>query len=537
MAGLNNSIFDIPSSIEQIRRSEDVIKISTRKIIPKSASKDANFPSSTISFDWTVSANSHWIPSRSYVVIRDRIFQNVGNAATQPTVAGDVAPAFNCQDNLWDSVNLTIGGFSLGSKSHYCPQISAVNKRLLKSKSWVDGAGKSVYTCEPNFDRRKADIASDGSVLFTAQSQAYENLPGGGTVAVDEATGVVTGTNTFFTVDLRVGDIIQVGAVPEAGVVVRIASNTSLVMTFPLNTIINAGGAIQRLRLQDGTSQNTARANLNERLYSPPIGIWRSGKALPPARYELHCTPFSDQVYKQSAVQSQNAALTFPPGAVAAGADLTGFTAEYNIEDIYLIVAIADNYERPPDKATYVLDLEETDMMPRKISGDTVNENYTVSKSTFALSVALADGSAGRNTLWSPSRFVARNAREQSITSLRMDYAGQSLPNPPAEMKFEAGLDHFSWYGYGNKITEDLSMYDVGGAITKRDWLSLGPLFHKQFKKTGDNISTNVDIQATYAPFTDVNERHDLLLFYHYRRVAEFTIENNQVTTFLMQDA
>ena len=57
---------------------------------------------------------------------------------------------------------------------------------------------------------------------------------------------------------------------------------------------------------------------------------------------------------------------------------MAGFTAEYNIEDIFLIISVAENYERPPDKQNYVLDLEETDMMPRKTRGGGVQENYTV---------------------------------------------------------------------------------------------------------------------------------------------------------------
>lgn len=55
MAGLNNSIFNLPSSQDEIRVPEQAIKISTRKIIPKSASKLDGFPGSDITFDFTLS--------------------------------------------------------------------------------------------------------------------------------------------------------------------------------------------------------------------------------------------------------------------------------------------------------------------------------------------------------------------------------------------------------------------------------------------------------------------------------------------------
>lgn len=54
MAGLNNSIFDLPNSLEEIRRPEDVIKVYTRKVIPKSSSTKASFPGSDITFDFSL---------------------------------------------------------------------------------------------------------------------------------------------------------------------------------------------------------------------------------------------------------------------------------------------------------------------------------------------------------------------------------------------------------------------------------------------------------------------------------------------------
>ena len=104
-------VFNLPTSQEQLRDAEDVIKISTRKIIPKSSSKGANFPGSDIVFDFTLSGNQHWMPSRSFVVIRDSIYEgrHIGaagavndNKPDQPNLSDNIAPALNCQDNLFD---------------------------------------------------------------------------------------------------------------------------------------------------------------------------------------------------------------------------------------------------------------------------------------------------------------------------------------------------------------------------------------------------------------------------------------------------
>lgn len=157
MAGLNNSIFDLPNSLEQLRRPEDVIKISTRKIIPKSASKLAQFGGSDITFDFTLSGNQHWLASRSYVVIRDVLAVGAGGAGAQaPLDAADVYNAYSAPDNLFDGCQLTIGGFSLGSKTKSAPQISSCERRLSKSASWFDGFGASTMNTIASQVTRKA---------------------------------------------------------------------------------------------------------------------------------------------------------------------------------------------------------------------------------------------------------------------------------------------------------------------------------------------------------------------------------------------
>ena len=442
MAGLNNSIFDLPASLEELRRPEDVIKITTRKIQPKASSKQANFPGSDVTFDFTLSGNQHWLPSRSYVAIRDRYLyeENKDAAFDQPLEANNVGPSWNSQDNIWDGCQLTIGGFSLGSRTILAPQISAYNRRQTKSKSWIEGVGFSAHTMKISQATRKADVTSDG-----------------------------------------------------------------------------AG----------------AQNHIVERLYQPPLGVFSQSKALPPARYELILRPKPDLTYKKSAIESSGADKVVQAGAEANAA--AAETAEYLVDDIVFYLAVVDNFERVPDKMSYVLDLEETEVIPRQIAGNgNVIENYTVSKSTFALGVALQDRRAGTNTLFSPSKFITEAGSENSLTSLQLSYGGQARPQPPAVVSKTDEID-YQTYRYLEDSVENLSYWDTGGALTKEDWRSLGPIYGFQWRRTGDDISTNVDVDATYGLFT--NGPHNLLLFHSFRRVIEMVIESGQVTSFLAQDA
>ena len=75
--------------------------------------------------------------------------------------------------------------------------------------------------------------------------------------------------------------------------------------------------------------------------------------------------------------------------------------------------------------------------------------------------------------------------------------------------------------------------------MTKDEWRLLGPLYHFQWRRIGDDISTNVDVEVAYPEFNLVagNTQENLLLFHHFKRVIEMTIEAGQVTQFLAQDA
>ena len=282
MAGLNNSIFDLPHSLEELRRPEDVIKISTRKIIPRAASKRDNFPGSDITFDFVLAGNQHWIPSRSYVVIRDSIYIGrtepvVGaDSPSQPYNSDDMAPALNCQDNLWDGYQLTVGGFSLGSRTKLAPQIAICEKRIMKSAGWLNGAGKSSQCFEPSFTKRQNDITKDGVIPSTKLQNTF-TLTGTTEVKTDDT---ITGVGTRYTSELQIGDTFTVGTgVTAQSITVRVITNATTALATSVN-LAEAAGVATKIE----NAKPSGRSNRNERLFQPALGIFKQGKALPPAR-------------------------------------------------------------------------------------------------------------------------------------------------------------------------------------------------------------------------------------------------------------
>lgn len=534
MAGLNNSIFNLPSSLEELRRPEDVIKVQYRRIVPKASAINAAFPSNRITFDFTLSGNQHWLPSRSFVTIRDEIryAKLAAGALVQPSNVDNVAPSWNCQDNLWDSCQLTVGGFSLGSRTNNTDKISAYEKRQQKSKSWIEGVGFSTQTMKVSQNARKQDIVSDGIIADINGSGLFQLLTGD--IAIAAATNVITGTNgTIFLTELNIGDVIRT----DDGEALTVTSITSDVLATHSSS---AGNTIQLAAQYFKMVQGVASAqnNLNERLYQPPLGVFKQGKALPPARYELILGSKPDSTYKQSAIESTGAEKVVLPLNPTNG--VVANTVDYRVTEIVFYLAVVDNFEAVASgPQTYVLDLEETEVLTRNIAGGNVNESYTVSKSTFALGVAVQSRSSGFNTLVSPSKFVTTVVgQSNNITSLRLDYGGQSRPQPDAVILKNATTDFQTWR-YAQNAVEDLGFYDTGGVLVKEDWREgvagegLGALFGFQWRRTGDDISTNVVVNVNYSTLS----LGSLLLFHSFRRVIEMVIENGQVTSFLAQDA
>ena len=458
-------------------------------------------------------------------MLRDEIYQGVGNHPVKPLLTGAGAPAFNLPDNLWDGYELTIGGFSMGSKTKLAPQIAVCEKRLSKSRGYLKGVAAYSKEWVPSFGKRKQEIVLNGMT----QTDDQDEFKIGDNVTTDNNTTLI-GVGTSFLTDLQPGDKVRMAS----GAIVYVENVTNDLNAVILTSVSDENN-VAAYRIGSNASN---RANFNERIFQPALAVFNQGKPIRPARYELILRPKPDVLYKQSAIET-NVATVMKGGdnSSIAGSLPTG-QYEYLINEIVFYVCIVENYERQPDKMTYILDLEETEVLPRQISGgSSVTENYTVSKSTFGLSIALQDRRAGQNTLFSPSLFRVEGGFQDQITILKVDYAGQTRPNPQKMMKHDVGdivSSDFTTWGYAESAIEDLAWYDTGGALVKDDWRRLGNLFHYQFRKTGDDISTDVNVEVSYPNAflttgpAEVSAKHNLLLFHHFRRVLEFTIENNQ---------
>ena len=558
---LSNNIYYQPDSLSQLRKPDETIRYSTRKIVPQSNSTGSSFGNSTINFRWSTSGNAYTMLDRSFLVINSSVWSqsNAGEAtasgganpcAVQPSVQKDVALSYNFGNNLFSGMELKAGAFSLDNVNQNAPQCSVVMKRLQRSGAWADRFGKSVENLDVSFDDRKANIAYNG---LKEEGHAYGNstVAGTGTIAAT-AAGVITGAGgSLFLTELVPGDRVIMTGGAEAGaelVISTVTSNTAATAGGP-TVAINAGAfLIQR----PNNLRKTAQANKNQHCFQPnALGIWASGQALPPCQYELIMRPFAAPQYKQCALESNvdGAPLVVPSSGAPKvfNDDMTGFDADFSVDQIYLVLCIAERYERAPERQNVVFDIPVINCQPRQISGAAgVTESFTVSKSTHGLGIALQDKTAGSSTEFSIAKFIAGadHADQNGLTRLQISYDGSTRPSPEADFlitpppaDLSGGADQSIYWSYVNREVNDLSLYDSGGSFTDyEDSKELGPLQFYNWARMGTSVSTSVDVRVTYDAFAG-DVKQNLLLFVLSRRVVEMSLENGLIVAFVSQEA
>ena len=564
MAGqISNSIYYQPDSLSQLRKPDETIRYSTRKVVPQSNSTGSAFGNSTVNFRWATSGNQYTMLDRSFIVINSSVWakSNAGEAAAsggadpcavQPSATKDIALSYNFCQNLFSGYELKAGAFSLDNVNQNAPQCSALMKRLQRSGAWVDRFGKSAENLDVSWDDRRANISYNG-LKEDGDAYGYSTVAGSGTIEV-KANGVVDGTNTEFLTEVQPGDTIVTiggGDVGSAFVVQTVNTNDGepAINVANSSALTVSAGATYNIQ-RPNNLRAPAQANKNQHVFQPnAVGVWAAGQALPPCQYELILRPFSSPQYKQGALESKSAALVVPSSGdpKVFNADMTDIDADFSVDDIYLVLCVAERFERAPERQNVVFDIPTINCQPRQINGGAdITESFTVSKSTYGFATALQDLTAGNNTLFSPSKFVAGTDHkdQDGLTRLQISFDGSTRPSPEADYQITAppanlsgGVDKSLYWDYVNREINDLSLYDSGGSFCDyEDSKELGSFSYFNWARMGTSVSTAVDVRVRYDAFVD-GGKQNLLLFALSRRVVELSLENGLITNFVSQDA
>jgi len=495
------SIFDLKTNVDELSSTnQGTSRMEYDQHPPTRDVTGNNFANGAIHFRFQTSGQKWWIPSRTY--IRTRFKLTKGDGTTQLETTDEVAPNMGLMSNLFQSAEMRINDKVVSRVADFMPQVDALETRLTKSKSWLEGVGEATNWWEPDQSIRLAEVSSDGKIIKAIQPADTTTLRAN--LGYD-AAGVAN--NNSYEVKEQEIDILRgtsannlpVGAFavgdffsPRSGAndgeqykILAIVNDTAAQQTYKIQGVTKAqaasvGNFAKVVSLRDG--EPSRRIGEFELVWQPPLSLFKIGHALPSGRYELVLNPQTATAYQRRAIESvlgqASKAPTLPGG--------TPQDFNVSIENMYLYCATVEGPRA--DDITYLLDLEQTRCQSEKISTENFQQkNFDVSPSTYALTVAYQDLRAGENTALSASKFKSYDnagggqvpvaSQELKLKRFFINYAGQNLPAPDADPQFVAGKD-YTIQRYSETQIYSGAWFDTGGAETIEEFHDRGAYYY-----------------------------------------------------------
>jgi hypothetical protein len=527
------SIFDLKTSVEELSSAnQGTSRMEYDQHPPTRDVTKGSFPNGAIHFRFQTSGQKWWVPSRSYLRLRCKLSKVNGS---QLLNSDDIAPNMGLCANLFQSAEFRINDKTVSRISDFMPQIDALENRLSKSSSWLNGVGASTNLWDVNFAKRQSVVTTDGVynpfVVSSLTSRGTLGYDPAITLAVAVDSGVLTFSGGPDARDVfKAGDEIEIEVGGVIGTVRYVVSATLSATTLQLNnlqTIEIPAQAYAFKRIRSASSNEARNVSEFELIWTPPLSIFKIGHALPSMKAELVLNPQTNSVYKIAAVQS-NAAVKTP-----------GTHYEFSVENMYFY---CNTVEGPrADDITYLLDLETTTCNSDKIqSTGFAQRNFDVSPSTYAISVAFQDLRSGNDTLHSSSIFkvfdLANALRDEELKLSRffINYAGQNLPAPDADPEFDASKD-YTTQRYAESQIYSGAMFDTGGAEDIYTYHNRGSYYYFAWPRDGTDRSTRVQVHSQFDQADVSNMR--ILLFSHSKQVARIRVQDGRVTDVQLEDA
>ena len=511
-------MFNLKVNQSELKSSnQGVSKMAYDQVAPTRDVTGASFPNGAIHYKWSVGGAKHWIPHKSYIRARVKVSKEDGSQL----VKGDnIAPNMFLMSNLFQSMEFRIAGKTVSKITDFVPQIEALKNRSKKSKAWLDSAGDSTLITKSSFGERQALVCLGGNPAIEIVAKAEMDLPAAGTLAYTTATGAIALAAGMTAANVQ--EAFPVGSVLNLnGNRIPVIGHLAAGILGGIGATAGNIGASAVFHREDEVA-GTARGVMElELCWQPCLSIFGIDHALPSGDYELVLNPQSASTYKESAIESIGASKTG-----GAGNDF-----DVAVQNMYLYTATAEGPR--VDNKVYLLDLEEVHCSSDNIDSTSfAQKNFSVSPSTYALSVAYQDSRVNSDTRASATKLKVNNtayslaSEELGLNRLYINYAGQNFPSPDADPLFDADTDRTT-QRYVDSVIAGGSFYSAGGCESIQDWQERGSYHMFQTAKDGSDTSTRVTVHSGFATADTANMR--LLLFSHSRSTARVTIESGQV--------
>lgn len=540
-----SSIFDLKTSVEELSSANQGTSRMDYDQHPPTRDVTANnFPNGAIHFRFQTSGQKWWIPSRSYLRLRCLLARQDGSQLMRDD---NIAPNMGLCASLFQSAEFRINDKTVSRISDFMPQIDAIETRLSKSKSHLEGLGQATNLWDPDFAKRQSVVTGDSvynptvvSAITSRQQLGFD--AGTNTIAIAADTGVATfaaagGAALPNPLPFEEGDELEIVVGGVVGTVRYVVSNVIDATNIQLNnlqTIAVPAAALEFSRIRKVSSNEARGVSEFELTWMPPLSIFKVGHAMPSGRYELVLNPQTASSYQKYAIQSLGADKV--PNTSTVGNPSNGSNYIFNVQDMYFY---CNTVEGPrADNLTYLLDLEQTNCASEQFSANQQSfqqRNFDVSPSTYALTAAYQDARSGNNTLHSSSIYKVDADEELKLNRFFINYAGQNLPSPDADPNFTATQDYTTQRYVESQIYSG-ALYDSGGAESLQDWKDRGSYYYFSWPKDGTDRSTRVNVHQSFQGGTDTTHMR-LLLFSHSKQVARVEVKDGRVVSVQLEDA
>lgn len=487
----------------------------------------ASFAKGTIHYKFQTNGTKWWMPSKSYLRVRC----SLKNGAGDPLKVQDgIAPNMALCANLFQNCEFRVNDKVVSRVSENVAQIDALDNRLNKSKSWLDGVAQYTNFWNPDFRVRQAEVCVDGSnaqfseVLSTPVQMGYL---AGETATLVGATGVITFSGGDATLIWEVDDYIVLGGQPLLITIVTDA--THITVAGGLGMTGDLGATTNFSRVRDVKYQDNARKTGEfELIWQPPLSIFKVDHALPAGKYELVFNPQVEGTYQRGAVETL---FNSVPGT------------DYNftVTSMYFITQTTEGPRC--DDLTYLLDLEQTRCQNDTVPGISFSQRYfEVSPATYALTVAYQDARVNSDTRYSSTKFKSYNVgndltvdQSRTLNRFFLNYAGSSYPQPDADCQYVPGSTDFTVQRYAETLMYSNGWEDAASPESLLDWVNRGSYFHFKITREGTDRSTRLSVNQQFAAGTDLTNTR-VLVFDHARQVAKIRIQDGQVVDVQLED-
>ena len=485
-------------------------ELQMQEVSCQKAINDTNFVQGLQEYVFSIGRPNAFVPSKSYFRFRLTLSGAAGGA-NPPTMAEALSFADNAVGNMYNNIYFRGGGQDISALVSYCPQAGQIKNRLTKSGAWTNSIGKGAYMCNPSFDDRCA-LTSTGNWPSYSSASKLTVGTAAATVAIANATGVLTGINTTFTTNkLAVGDTFFVLGVRYT-VTVLTDEVTCTVVPIPGAAV---GVTVDFYVLKSNPSATENGKNDIYVIWRPPIGIMDCEEVLGAGDYRFSLNPNAD--YLKSCVQSRIAKTV---NAVAAA---NGFNVV--VQDIKFYAAVVK--ASIPDQVQNLY-LMETDVQSKALTPGSQTLQFTVPPSTKFLTVFIQTNRAGTDTTAPPSLFTTSQNQEQAWSSLQLTYANITRPSTRWDSTF--GGTRNNWQQrYVDNLRECNMLDSVGGAETFAEFLERGIYVHYSFARDESDRSTQVQLSTAFTALPAFAEATKVFLCSHYTRAVELTTSNGSI--------